>query len=573
MNMKPLRFWCQKVLPLVYDESLSYYEQLCKIHEYVNALNDNVNALKEYIDDYFNNLDIEETVKNIINEMLIKGKLLPFYTFNPIEKYYIEKPDDFSEIFSSIEDNVGLKSGIYPIKKDCTINCNILIPNGAIISVENGVSLKINGNISAGRYKIFMGDGFISQRNDYTFPEWFGAKQTNKNDFDSSTYINKAIKSMTKGVLSLSKNIGDYCYYINNPISFGKIRTIIEGENCVIFSDCDRVFNLDEDEYSESVIVKGIHIENIGSNENTCFYVNNTTRLYFERVFINNFKIGVYLNNNITPFFNMCNVISNNGIGIYVKGKNPSLKITNCYFINTNITESSNFTGVLLENGQITDVTIDSNEFIGCYNGVSVSATKEIDSRLVDFYIRNNIFDSGINNQIKIENRKLSNFHILNNFFNVSGDIPNKNIFAVVINSNNNFVVSGNQFISYSDNMNGINCNDIYNATFDKNTFSDIQHCIILMGGGNVNITYNSFTKKVFELSEGIVANNFNMVNIIANLFNSGVDGVKTFDVDLTCRNAKSGLIIGNNTVSTNVTENEKMNFIYKGLKILTESF
>lgn len=30
-DIKPFRFWCQKVLPLVYDDSLSYYEVLCKI--------------------------------------------------------------------------------------------------------------------------------------------------------------------------------------------------------------------------------------------------------------------------------------------------------------------------------------------------------------------------------------------------------------------------------------------------------------------------------------------------------------------------------------------------------------
>ena len=31
-------YWCQKVLPLVYDDSLSYYEILCKIVEYVNKM-------------------------------------------------------------------------------------------------------------------------------------------------------------------------------------------------------------------------------------------------------------------------------------------------------------------------------------------------------------------------------------------------------------------------------------------------------------------------------------------------------------------------------------------------------
>lgn len=32
------KFWCQKVLPLVYDQSLSYYEVLCKVVDYINHL-------------------------------------------------------------------------------------------------------------------------------------------------------------------------------------------------------------------------------------------------------------------------------------------------------------------------------------------------------------------------------------------------------------------------------------------------------------------------------------------------------------------------------------------------------
>lgn len=32
------KFWCQKVLPLVYDESLSYYEVLCKLADYMNKM-------------------------------------------------------------------------------------------------------------------------------------------------------------------------------------------------------------------------------------------------------------------------------------------------------------------------------------------------------------------------------------------------------------------------------------------------------------------------------------------------------------------------------------------------------
>lgn len=38
MIIDTFRFWCQKVLPLVYDDSLSYYEVLCKVVEYINNL-------------------------------------------------------------------------------------------------------------------------------------------------------------------------------------------------------------------------------------------------------------------------------------------------------------------------------------------------------------------------------------------------------------------------------------------------------------------------------------------------------------------------------------------------------
>ena len=37
-ELKTFRFWCQKVLPLVYDNSLSYYETLCKVVKYINDL-------------------------------------------------------------------------------------------------------------------------------------------------------------------------------------------------------------------------------------------------------------------------------------------------------------------------------------------------------------------------------------------------------------------------------------------------------------------------------------------------------------------------------------------------------
>lgn len=52
-----------KILPLTYDDSLSYYEQVCKLttkmNDIINVINTNLNeVLTEYIDSQFNNLII-----------------------------------------------------------------------------------------------------------------------------------------------------------------------------------------------------------------------------------------------------------------------------------------------------------------------------------------------------------------------------------------------------------------------------------------------------------------------------------------------------------------------------------
>lgn len=65
------KFWCQKVLPLVYDDSISYYEVLGKMVVYLNQVIDNINAttanvaeleddfllLQNYVNNFFDDID------------------------------------------------------------------------------------------------------------------------------------------------------------------------------------------------------------------------------------------------------------------------------------------------------------------------------------------------------------------------------------------------------------------------------------------------------------------------------------------------------------------------------------
>lgn len=122
-KIEPFKIWCQKVLPNVYDDSLSYYEYLCKMNEYLNEVINQINTLteaeedfqeamnsawetyktnltgewtdykdaldavwaeyKDYIDNYFENLDVQEEINNKLDEMASDGTLdallLPYF--------------------------------------------------------------------------------------------------------------------------------------------------------------------------------------------------------------------------------------------------------------------------------------------------------------------------------------------------------------------------------------------------------------------------------------------------------------------------------------------------------------
>ncbi len=51
-DLKEFKFWSQKILPLVYDDSLSYYEVLSKVVDYLNKLIENNKEIVDMIAPY-----------------------------------------------------------------------------------------------------------------------------------------------------------------------------------------------------------------------------------------------------------------------------------------------------------------------------------------------------------------------------------------------------------------------------------------------------------------------------------------------------------------------------------------
>ena len=89
-NPFPFRVFCQKVIPLAFDESMSYLELLYSLLHYIKevvipAVNNNADAveelqnlyneLKSYVDNYFDDLDVQEEINNKLDEMAEGGQL------------------------------------------------------------------------------------------------------------------------------------------------------------------------------------------------------------------------------------------------------------------------------------------------------------------------------------------------------------------------------------------------------------------------------------------------------------------------------------------------------------------
>lgn len=70
-NLRHFHFWCQKTLPLVYDDSLSYYEVLAKVTRHLNELTTLVNEIGDELERYEgvtdDRLDALETWRTEVN--------------------------------------------------------------------------------------------------------------------------------------------------------------------------------------------------------------------------------------------------------------------------------------------------------------------------------------------------------------------------------------------------------------------------------------------------------------------------------------------------------------------------
>lgn len=184
-ELKPFEFWCQEVLPLVYDDSLSYYELLCKVVDYLNKLitdtseiSSEMQKLYSYVHDYFDNLDVQKEIDKKLDEMAASGALSEIINNLLLNLRYVnvcnygadasganDSSDSFNNaIARAVSLNYGLfiPCGTYKISKKIEItgyknnyNTFKILCNNSVIksSVNNDYTLQFKGgkfNVSGG---------------------------------------------------------------------------------------------------------------------------------------------------------------------------------------------------------------------------------------------------------------------------------------------------------------------------------------------------------------------------------------------------------------------------------------
>ena len=103
-NYRVFRYWCCKVLPLVYEDSLSYYEVLGKVVKYINDLveqdkifSDELDELKKElasVQNWIDNFDTKE-IKKLVEQCVAT---MIFVEINDNGYIVYNMPDSWKDI-------------------------------------------------------------------------------------------------------------------------------------------------------------------------------------------------------------------------------------------------------------------------------------------------------------------------------------------------------------------------------------------------------------------------------------------------------------------------------------------
>lgn len=155
MSFKPRNFreWCNHtipVLPQVYGDELSYYELLNKVIERLNEIGVTINELIDYVNHYFDSLDVQNMINKKLDEMAQDGTLesliMPVYTYD-LTKLKSFDANDISAVFSELKAKMKEgESALLPYGKYTTLDTIDLswLPNNTKVTLDGEITISKN---------------------------------------------------------------------------------------------------------------------------------------------------------------------------------------------------------------------------------------------------------------------------------------------------------------------------------------------------------------------------------------------------------------------------------------------
>lgn len=124
----PFVRYCSAIIPTMFDDSLSYYEALCALNNFiqkniVEVINNNatvteayiklVDELKDYVEHYFDNLDVQEEIDNKLDIMAQDGTLGSLLN-NYMKPYIDEQIADVKQYVNNIDELLSSLGDLNP---------------------------------------------------------------------------------------------------------------------------------------------------------------------------------------------------------------------------------------------------------------------------------------------------------------------------------------------------------------------------------------------------------------------------------------------------------------------------
>lgn len=396
--------FCQKVIPLAFDESMSYYECLCAIKNYIEktvvpAVNGNADAtaelaqlfnqLNDYVTNYFDNLDVQDEINNKLDAMVEAGTLQEIIGdyLNATAIWGFDTVADMKSATNLIDGSYAKTLG-YHSKNDGGMATYKIreITNSDVVNEMDIIAIG-NGNLIA---ELILNDEInVKQLGAYG----------NNND-DDTDFIKRALELdktivFPKGRYILKDNIT-----VNNVIIRGsgqfntriKITNDVSGFAITMNSDHAKITDLTVESPDYDYEVKGT------TNSNTCFRINNKHHITFQNVRCVGFNRGFQCEYAWCLTFIDCMTICCN-YGIYASSEFNNVLFSRCIF-NTcdyGLTIRGGYSICInasdIENNNV-GIDVTSNTEISCRSCYfENNTTTSIDIRWGNTYVRSFVLD------------------------------------------------------------------------------------------------------------------------------------------------------------------------------------